>query len=76
MDWGLFDSGSLAPNADNRFLREEIVYSSTVRLLSLFKLLVITSINLRFAFSLGLLLFRDCRRFRPTFRMGFLPLSD
>lgn len=67
MDWGLFDSNS----GDNKFLREEVVYSSTVCILRL----KIQTLRLRDGklycslVSIGLLLLCHRRRFVPAFHL-------
>lgn len=69
MDWGLFDKSA----GENKFLREEVVYSSTVRFTNSSKCRF--CIYLLFLF-LVLLLLCDIRRFIPPLRMGLVPLRD
>lgn len=69
MDWGLFDKSA----GENKFLREEVVYSSTVRFPNSSKCCF--CIYLRF-FFLVLLLLCDIRRFIPSLCMGAVPLRD
>jgi hypothetical protein len=70
MDWGLFDSNA----GDNRFLREEIVYSNVVRLH--FSFSIFTDGHEIFKLETGLLLLWNRRRLCPAFRLGIFSFTN
>jgi hypothetical protein len=70
MDWGLFDSNA----GDNRFLREEIVYSNVVRLH--FSFSISTDGHEIFKLKTGLLLLWNRRRLCPAFRLGIFSFTN
>lgn len=67
MDWGLFDKAA----GENKFLREEIVYSSTVSWEHYINLLYFYVM-----FLSVLLLFCHCNGFSTSFRMGAVILFN